>query len=399
MKNIFVINAHWNNHGDEAAIRAMIDELKENSEVRVAIQILSGTCYQYEYNTDEVELVPLYPRRRNFLEAILGIITKGKIVWSKNGKLFFEKMKNSDLVIHAPGGPSIGDLYKGEEILYWLRLLAAYRFKVRYFFYAPSAGPFKIHWRNFIRKILYKNASGITFREDLSKKYFEEILPNINATVTLDAAFQHDIDVDENERILKQDKELSDFLNENKKIVGLTITDLQWHPKYSSNEELSNHINEEISKLVEYLVKMGYKVIFIPQLFGEQNDYDYMKKFEQKNCYTMSEKYNCYFQQYIISKIYAVIGMRYHSNIFAAKMGTPFISISYEQKMKGFINKIDYNDYCLDIHEFNAEKIIKKFVMLIEKYEDIQKKLKEIKLELKAEAYKTTLMVFSLLKK
>ena len=44
---------------------------------------------------------------------------------------------------------------------------------------------------------------------------------------------------------------------------------------------------------------------------------------------------------------YAIIGMRYHSNIFSAKAGTPFISISYEQKMAGFMNKMNLEKYCI----------------------------------------------------
>ena len=41
----------------------------------------------------------------------------------------------------------------------------------------------------------------------------------------------------------------------------------------------------------------------------------------------MDDMHDCYFQQYIISLIKAVVGMRYHSNIFSAKMGTPFVSV------------------------------------------------------------------------
>lgn len=64
--------------------------------------------------------------------------------------------------------------------------------------------------------------------------------------------------------------------------------------------------------------------------------------FDEDNYFVIcsdDEKYDTYFQQYVIGCMYAVIGMRYHSNIFSAKMGTPFISISYEQKMQGFMKK------------------------------------------------------------
>lgn len=87
-------------------------------------------------------------------------------------------------------------------------------------------------------------------------------------------------------------------------------------------------------------------MIFIPQLYGNGNDYDLMSQYvtSSESCYVVkadSDLYDAYFQQFLISKLYMVIGMRYHSNIFSAKMGTPFVSISYEQKMQGFMKKLD----------------------------------------------------------
>lgn len=49
--------------------------------------------------------------------------------------------------------------------------------------------------------------------------------------------------------------------------------------------------------------------------------------FDEDNYFVIcsdDEKYDTYFQQYVIGCMYAVIGMRYHSNIFSAKMGTPY---------------------------------------------------------------------------
>ena len=39
MKNILIINAHWNNRGDQAAIYAMLDELLKMNKYRLKIQI------------------------------------------------------------------------------------------------------------------------------------------------------------------------------------------------------------------------------------------------------------------------------------------------------------------------------------------------------------------------
>ena len=96
--------------------------------------------------------------------------------------------------------------------------------------------------------------------------------------------------------------------------------------------------------------------------------------FDEENYFVIcsdDEKYDTYFQQYVIGCMYAVIGMRYHSNIFSAKMGTPFISISYEQKMQGFMKK-------------------KKFSILTDNYDEYKKYLISVHEKMKKESYETT---------
>lgn len=61
--------------------------------------------------------------------------------------------------------------------------------------------------------------------------------------------------------------------------------------------------------------------MFIPQLYGNGNDYDLMRTFccDTNDYFVVTasdERYDTYFQQYLIGQLYAVIGMRYHSNIF-----------------------------------------------------------------------------------
>ena len=384
----FIIHAHWNNRGDEAAIKAMIDQLLIEG-IDVSIQILSNDVQQLNYS-DKVYLIPVYPRFRNIPEMILGIISHGKIVWSDAGKAFFQELNKCHIIIHAPGGPSIGDIYLFPEILYLLRFLAAIRFKKVIFVYAPSMGPFHHSMRNRIRKFILKRVNCITLREDISKHFLDELLPENQAVTTLDSAFQNEIDNKRNEQILEKYAELKNFIENDEKIIGMTITDLQWHPVYGKDKTIAMKIDNEMRIVIEKITARGFKILFIPQLFGEQNDMQYMCKFMNQDCLVMSDQYDAYFQQYIIGRMYALIGMRYHSNIFSAKMCVPFISISYEQKMKGFANKIGYEDYCVDISKLNANVVLDRFDHLQENYNSIKSKLNLICPQLKNEAYLTT---------
>ena len=141
---------------------------------------------------------------------------------------------------------------------------------------------------------------------------------------------------------------------------------------------------------ITYLNEKGYGVVFIPQLFGAAHDYDYMKQFSSEHSYVMNDTYDCYFQQYIISKMMAVVGMRYHSNIFSCKMKTPFISVSYEQKMKGFMEKIECTNYCIDIKDLSADELINKFNNMLLHYREYKDLLSNINQSLIDESRKTT---------
>lgn len=111
------------------------------------------------------------------------------------------------------------------------------------------------------------------------------------------------------------------------------------------------------------------------------------------------DTYDSYFQQFLIGKLYAVVGMRYHSNIFSAKMGTPFISISYEQKMKGFIKSVGLDEYCIDINNLEAKELEDRYNMLVDNYEEYKDRLKSLHCTMKEKSYETTAAVIEILER
>ena len=91
----------------------------------------------------------------------------------------------------------------------------------------------------------------------------------------------------------------------------------------------------------------------------------------------MDEHKDAYFQQYVISKVHAVIGMRYHCNIFAAKMHIPFIAISYEEKMDGFLDIAGLSNYSVPVLDVSMKLLVQKFRQLEENYDTYQDHLRE----------------------
>lgn len=49
-----------------------------------------------------------------------------------------------------------------------------------------------------------------------------------------------------------------------------------------TNLDLERKINNAFDKFINWLINENYKILFIPQLFGKDNDSSYMKKFMKK---------------------------------------------------------------------------------------------------------------------
>ncbi|WP_440947237.1 polysaccharide pyruvyl transferase family protein [Methanosarcina sp. T3] len=390
--NLLILNAHWNNRGDEAAIRAMIDSIESKILLnKIEIMILSRNVTQFPYKN--IPLIKPYPLDRiDYLDSLISLFTLGTISFTENGRRFHKSVNEADIVIHAPGGPAIGDMYGGKvadyEYLYRL-LIATLKGKPTYF-YAPSMGPFTNRYRNKVRKYILKKAKLITVREEISAKYLKKQL-GLDSYVTIDSALQNNISEDH----LQNTREILEVMQiiKNKNVIGLTITDLKWHPLYKDNKEFHEQIKKSIFETIEYLINKGYFVLLIPQLFGEQNDINLLntfKKIDEKNISILPENLDSYAQQIIISKLYCVIGMRYHSNIFAAKGNVPFISIYYEHKMKGFMQNLGLDNLMIDVKEITSDKIKDKFVYLEQNHNDVKKYLTDQMPELKNRSRKTT---------
>ena len=402
MTNYLIINMHWYNRGDEAANRALIDELRIRDDgCKINVQIAS------EYKASEVNLgdgvevlQSRFPEKKDLLEYLLIYITKGKVAYTTEGKNFSDKFQNADIIVHAPGGPSIGEVYRFAERPYLLRLLFAKHLKKKYVFFAPSMGPFRNKKRNIIRKYILDNASLITLRESVSAGYLKSLLPNCKYEVTLDSAFQHPVDMQYNKQIYETYGQLKKFINSHEKVIGITITDLMWNPKYLNNYNMKAVINDSFKKFIDYLLEEKYGVIFIPQLFGADNDKDYMTKFSINNhCFVMEDTYDCYFQQYVISRLHVVVGMRYHSNIFACKMKIPFLSVVYEQKMKGFMEDNNLTCYCIDVDNLSSSLLIEKFELIEKDYLKYKGDLEKINSKLVIKSRRTTDLLLNITKK
>jgi coenzyme F420 hydrogenase subunit beta len=398
--NILILHAHWNNRGDEAAIRAMIDSLRSELPLKKMSMMIVGSDVNW-FPYDDMDVIELYPsssggRIRGYLDPLLMLVTFGKLSFSKGGRKFIKAADEADIVIHAPGGPSIGDLYGGRvlgDLPYLHRLIVVTLLKKKpLFFYAPSMGPFSGRLRNFIRKLILKRADMITVRDAISAVYLKEQL-GLEACVTLDSALQNDIP----DSYLAKYDNLSGILKmlERTKVVGMVVTDLKWHPIHGRSPLLAQKITDCCLSVADYLCNNGYTIFLIPQLFGlsyeklEAGLLERMNKLNRGQLRICPREIDSYAQQIIISKLFCLITMRYHPAVFAAKENTPFVSIYYEHKAEGFVERAGLTDFMIPIEEVSAEKIIDKFAALEQNYDAVKGRLEAINPSLKEESRKT----------
>lgn len=394
--NLLIFSANWYNRGDESAIRAMIDEIRivfPDSHIKIHF---NQPVKEIPY--DDIEILNPFIRcaGRNIFKNIfynLALRTNGKIPYigadAANFRAFVDAVKWADYAIYAPGGPCIGDYYNVRRLLLDI-IEMILRNGVPYSLFAPSVGPFSVDEKRV--KYLIDQAKVVCFRESISQGYYAALSPEKKTTVTLDSAFQHEIDLKENRSKLDGYKELSDFLKKSEKVIGITVTDLKWHRKYRESD-INITIANTFHEFLQYIEEKGYSVLFIPQLFGANNDAEYMSSFAGNNSFVMSNRYDCYFQQFVISQLYAVVGMRYHSNIFSAKMGTPFVSVAYEQKMQGFMEKVGLAEYCLDIHSLSFDSLKTVFDKMTKNYDSYKEMLDREKDTFRQMSYSTTQMI------
>lgn len=405
---ILILHAHWSNRGDEAAIRAMIDSLKAELPVeKMWIMIVGPRPEQFPY--DDIEWLELYPffwrwdiRPKslvNRLDTLFNILTCGRLSLTRRGRKFLRAVSEADIVIHAPGGPTIGDLNALGDLQYLHRLLIAKVFKRKpIFFYAPSMGPFSGRLRNWARKFVLKRADAIILREEISLGYLRDQL-GLEAHVTLDSAFQNDVFEDYIQRYDNLSETLE--LVEGKRAVGMVITDLKWYPRYRDSEGLAERIMACCSEVASYLIEKGYPILLIPQLFGEVDDtrlLESIRGLDKERIHICPPEIDSYGQQVLISKLFCLISLRYHPAVFAAKVNTPFISIYYEHKAEGFARKAGFTDFIIHIENISASEIINRFTVLERDYDTVKERLRAINPLLKEESRKTTRIIIDKLK-
>lgn len=349
-----VINQPLGNRGDEAAHKAFIRTLSRTfpgSRIDIIFlhpdETLIDSIRVDAENVFYVNIPCLrWYRRFEQLGILLDTFAVSYMIPAL--RKFRTLLRTYDKVICAPGGICMGGFSNWEHI--W-QLDVARRLKVPVLYWGRSIGPFSN--TSFLKRLFAKRSlrllkyfSYTSLRDNVSLGIARQL--GVKADGVVDSAFLECPCADVPGAIVN-DMQGSDY-------AVFVPNSLTWHPRYSDiPQERIDRFYLEIIKLIEKKCA-AKKIIMLPQTYGTAvKDWAYFVRLKDasrsKNIIVIDENQSSDVQQAIIRDAAFVIGARYHSVVFAINNQVPFISLSYEHKMRGLLEVLGMTDRMVEIQD------------------------------------------------
>lgn len=354
MTKILLINQHSSNHGDEAAARALTANLQDLNAEFDMLYNASGDRFQLDLPLDIKEV--RNTRAITSLEKIqimmsLNVSSNAlHSLFSRDVQAEYAMIRKSDYVISMPGGANLG-LY--EDWRYLWRLMIAQRLGKKTAIYSTSIGPFRDNrFKKFAFEVLNR-ADWVSLRDAASIRYARS--RGVDFEESIDTAFL----VQDFSGTTWQGRDLTDF--------GVNYTPDSYCVFVPNNLKTGHktfrhvpkeHLDALYLALLNKALDTGMNVVMLPQLFGNGNDRNYFVELAQRSddpsrIFVAAEDILSDHQQLIISKARFVVGARYHSVIFSINMRTPFLCLSYENKMRHTLERLERQEMGLDLTELS----------------------------------------------
>ncbi|HEY5583506.1 MAG TPA: polysaccharide pyruvyl transferase CsaB [Ruminiclostridium sp.] len=324
----------FGNVGDDAMLRSIVDNLKRQKP-DISILVLSNKPEETHQN--------------------YGVSTINR----KNIFAVYSSMRRAKLFIYG-GGNIIQDSTSTRSLMFYLGAAwLAKKLKLKVMFYANGIGPInKFKNTEYSRKIL-NMADIITVRERLSFNELKKMgITKPKIVLTADAALAVQIDTD----TLLEEIFASEGIPLGGKYAGFSVRKCPGFEKHQHAK-----YEQAIAETADYVfMKYNLTPVFIPMEYNAdiitiRNIVARMKTDSHiiSNNHSVSETFA------IIRKLDIMIAMRLHALIFAACMNVPFIGISYQPKVEGFLEYINQpsagnvRDITFDIMRSKVDFILK----------------------------------------
>jgi polysaccharide pyruvyl transferase CsaB len=360
----------FDNCGDEAILLAMIQE------------------FSRYFPKEKIIVLSQNPRKTEKLYQI-------NAIHRLNPFLIICRIMRSSIFISGGGGLLQDVSGKGYSVFYYLSLLYLARlFNVPSVIYAQGVGPIEKSINRKLIKWALSKVNLIMVRDEQSKKLLQEIgIKNKSITVNADPSF-----------LLKK-KELSELIkikyrlnnqgvSDEKMKIGIVVRNCK-----EIGQDYDNKI-EQFAKISDHLIKeYRANLFFIP--FQIHTDLPFIEEIIKKMKFVSAE---CIEEELspdqmlsLYSKISLIIGMRFHSIVFATMMNKPFLAIDYDPKVKYFVNSLDIPELLINLNQLTVKIIDNKLKYIRINKERIQSSLYEKKEQFEQKAYCNTQQLYQLI--
>jgi len=296
------------NIGDEAILRALIQKFEAKYKITVISANPKATKNQFK-----VRAVGRFPGGVRSKLASFFVPAKRKEL-----KKTQEAVKKCDVFLLG-GGTLLTDCPLKSILIWSKQVEPAFVTKKEVWVYGSGVGPLEHAFSRELAASILRRASRVSVR-DLRSIEWTQKLGDKKAKKMLDPVFY--LKWKTKKCSLKIDKNTVIFV-----------------PRFWSKN--MNEMESSFSKFIHYLCEeKGKKVIGIPFEKDNQKDYQFLNKiFEQAGVGKKAKVWKNYMDDLdviqAIALSEAVVGMRLHSLIFAEITQTPFVGISYMEKVSG----------------------------------------------------------------
>lgn len=400
MTKVLIVNQHGGNRGDEAACRGMIYGLRRfipGADIRIA------TVYPLELKgltdiplTDNLCLRDLGGQKvaRRMLGYIIDFYAGSRARPQHRELLTW--YREADLIISAPGGPYLGDLYPWTEKELAFHIMLGTLSRSPVMVYAPSMGPFERRFSNRWRRMILKRVDLITVRESISAGYLSSLGIHLDRKyITADSALQQPVQPDLGESVFRREGLVAD-----RKYIGFVPLEIE---RFRTDSDRMHYI-EVLTQLLRLLSQQfdAHFVVF-PQRCGIWDDTPFIEFIvsvsgEGNRVHIVSAACNSDEQQALVGRMDGFISFRYHPTIFAMRQYVPCVAVTYEHKLRGFMQAVGMDEYCFDVGSVTAAQVLQKFEELWGERNEIRKRVESSVLRLERESLKNSYLAMLLMK-
>jgi len=280
-----------------------------------------------------------------------------------------DAIRSADLFILGGGGLFTDEKFMA--ILIWsLQARFARFFKVPIFCFGQSVGPLRTFFGRWMTARVFKSAAAITVRDESSRDLLMRLGVD-DAVVLADPAL-----------VLPDPEPLPES---NESYIVLSVRPWKKHL-------VKEDFHEGLAKFIDWLWReKGLKTVMVPFQIMVDNDvnelncvYDLLGN---KNAAEISAYGSDYRETMeLMARATAVVGMRLHSLIFASLCSTPFLALSYSEKVRGFCGQMQMEEFVLDLKEVNFDVMKERFERILSERDKLILVLEDRTLHLRAKA-------------